>query len=129
VNAEHVRVGELVMFVPPAPYRTPGDHPIVHRIVRITSPHQDRYLTTKGDANPVADPWLIDADRTTLYGVGWHSLTAGDMLGVAHRWGPAGASVLLVLPAWMAGMRRLNRAPSGRHRGSTGAARWATLRP
>lgn len=116
VSADRLRVGELVMFVPPAPYRTPGDHPIVHRIVRITSPHVDRYLRTKGDANPVADPWLIDANRTTLYGVRWHSLRAGEVFGATHKWGPASAAVLLVVPAWMAVMRRLVGRPAGRHR-------------
>ncbi len=120
LSADDVRVGELVMFVPPAPYRTPGDHPIVHRVVRITSAHHDRDLTTKGDANPVDDPWRVDAGRTTLYGVGWHSLRAGEVLGAVHRWGPASASLLLVVPAWMAGMRRLSNGPAGRHRGACG---------
>ncbi|MDQ1748092.1 MAG: signal peptidase [Frankiaceae bacterium] len=118
ISAAGVRVGDIVMFVPPPPYRAPGGDPIAHRIVRIASRHGDRYLTTKGDANPVADPWLIDAKHSTLYRVQWHSATAGTALGAAHKWGPASAAGLLVVPAWLAGMRRLNRGTKGRHRSS-----------
>lgn len=116
VTATGVRVGDIVMFAPPPPYRAPGGAPIAHRILQVASRHGDRYLTTKGDANPVADPWLIDANRTTLYRVQWHSAAAGTVLGDAHKWGPASAAALLVVPAWLAGIRRLNRGTRGRHR-------------
>ncbi|MGZ4591060.1 MAG: signal peptidase I [Actinomycetes bacterium] len=114
--ASGVRVGEVVMFVPPPPYRAPGGSPIVHRVYRVSSKHGHRYLTTKGDGNPVADPWLLDADRTTLYRLRWHSLRAGAVLGIARRWGAAAAASLLVVPGWMAGMRGLGVGSSrGRH--------------
>lgn len=116
VTPAGVRVGDIVMFVPPSPYRAPSGDPIAHRIVGVASRRGARYLTTKGDANAVADPWLIDANHTTLYRVQWHSADAGAVLGNAHKWGPASAAALLVIPAWLAGIRRLSRSTTGRHR-------------
>ena len=116
INAGAVQVGDIVVFVPPPPYRAPGGAPIAHRILHVASRQGDSYLTTKGDANRVADPWLIDANRTTLYRVQWHSEAAGTVIGDAHKWGPASAAALLVVPAWLAGMRRLTRGAKGRHR-------------
>jgi signal peptidase I len=123
ITAGDVRVGDIVMFAPPPPYRAPGGDPIAHRILRVASRHGDRYLTTKGDANPVADPWLIDANRTTLYRVQWHSAAAGTAIGEAHKWGPASAAALLVIPVWLTGMRRLGRGTKGRH-GRTPQEAW-----
>ena len=124
VTARAVHIGDVVMFVPPPPYRTPGGAPVVHRVAHVTSTHGFRYLTTKGDGNPVADPWLINATRTTLYRVRWHSARAGEVLGRTHKWGPGSAAILLVLPAWFAGMRRLHTGSGrGRHRRGARQAR------
>ncbi len=56
VPVADLRVGDVITYTPPA-----GDHLITHRIVSIDGD----VLRTKGDANPVADPWTFTLDRPT----------------------------------------------------------------
>ena len=54
-------VGDVITYQPPA-----GDHLITHRIAWIGRDDAGRRLfRTKGDANPVADPWTFRLDRAT----------------------------------------------------------------
>ena len=53
-----VHVGDVIVFVPPT-----ESHPVIHRI---TSLH-DGVITTKGDANSVADPWHVTLVGSTAY--------------------------------------------------------------
>ena len=48
-----VHVGEVVAFYPPGTTRSP----VMHRIVTLTPTATGPKITTKGDANNVADPW------------------------------------------------------------------------
>ncbi len=57
-NNENLRVGEVVVFPDPEVH---SQH-IVHRIVGIEQKGDEAYLTTKGDNNPVTDPFLIPAN-------------------------------------------------------------------
>jgi signal peptidase I len=61
VPVGELRVGDVITYTPPA-----GDHLITHRIAWIgRDPSGARAYRTKGDANPVADPWTFRLDRPT----------------------------------------------------------------
>jgi signal peptidase I len=51
---DRLRVGDIVTFVPPG-----ETSPVTHRIVSIKLLQGERVFRTKGDFNPVADPWRI----------------------------------------------------------------------
>jgi signal peptidase len=54
-----LKVGDVITYLPPA-----GDHLITHRIAWIGHDQAGaRVFRTKGDANPVADPWTFKLDR------------------------------------------------------------------
>ena len=59
VPVGELKVGDVITYTPPA-----GDHLITHRIAWIgKDPSGARAYRTKGDANPVADPWTFRLDR------------------------------------------------------------------
>ena len=61
VPVGELRVGDVITYMPPA-----GDHLITHRIAWIgRDPSGTRAYRTKGDANPVADPWTFRLDQPT----------------------------------------------------------------
>ena len=61
VPVADLEVGDVITYQPPA-----GDHLITHRIAWIGRDDAGRRLfRTKGDANPVADPWTFRLDRAT----------------------------------------------------------------
>ena len=64
VPVSDLRVGDAITYLPP---RGSGpDHLITHRIAWIgRDPSGARAYRTKGDANPVADPWTFRLDRPT----------------------------------------------------------------
>jgi signal peptidase len=55
-----LRLGDVITYRPPA-----GDHLITHRIAWLGRDAQGLLFRTKGDANPVADPWTFRLDRPT----------------------------------------------------------------
>jgi signal peptidase I len=63
-DATSLHVGDVILFAPPAPYNTPGDHAVAHRIFDIRVVDGTPVATTKGDANPSPDPWNLDLSRT-----------------------------------------------------------------
>jgi len=64
VSGAVVGVGDVVAFVPPAPYR--GDHPVMHRVASTSATAQGRAMTTRGDANAHDDPWTVALDGADL---------------------------------------------------------------
>ena len=59
VPVAELRVGDVITYTPPA-----GDHLITHRIHSIERDASGtRVFHTKGDANPVADPWTFTLDQ------------------------------------------------------------------
>jgi signal peptidase I len=60
VPTEELRVGDVITYLPPS-----GDHLVTHRIVSIDRDAAGRIYRTKGDANPVADPWTFRLDGET----------------------------------------------------------------
>jgi signal peptidase I len=118
VSGGRLHVGEIVMFRPPAPYGAPSGDPIVHRVASITDQHRI-VIRTKGDDNPVVDPWRLDGTRTTFVRVRWHSYFAGAVMGRAHKWALTGLAAAVAIPFWLAAVRRLRCRPvPGRHRRS-----------
>jgi signal peptidase len=119
-TAGAVRQGQLVMFLPPAPFDT-GGTPIVHRVVEIRHEHGEILLRTKGDANAARDPWTLDASRTTLHRVAWSSPAAGRAADLLAR---GGGSLLLSVVVALVAARvlaamwrpRRGRRRAGRHR-------------
>lgn len=58
VAADELRSGDVISFE-----RPDGDHAITtHRIVAVEERDGTRVFQTKGDNNPIADPWLIRYD-------------------------------------------------------------------
>ena len=61
VPVSELREGDVITYLPPA-----GDHLVTHRIASIGRDATGaRLFRTKGDANPVADPWTFRLDRPT----------------------------------------------------------------
>jgi signal peptidase I len=64
VPTASLHVGDVITYRPPA-----GSGPeelVTHRIAAIArGPHGTRVFRTKGDANPVADPWTFTLPRPT----------------------------------------------------------------
>lgn len=60
VPVSDLRVGDVITYKPPA--GAGPDHLITHRIASIST---DRVFRTKGDANPVADPWTFRLNAPT----------------------------------------------------------------
>ena len=58
VPTASLRVGDAIVFVPPD-----GTHPVLHRIAT----REGDVITTKGDANSVADPWRVSLAGETSY--------------------------------------------------------------
>ena len=61
VPVAQLKVGDVITYTPPA-----GDHLVTHRISWIGRDDAgQRIFRTKGDANPIADPWTFQLDRPT----------------------------------------------------------------
>jgi signal peptidase len=63
VPVADLRVGDVITYMPP-PDAGP-DHLVTHRIVSIGRDASGPVYRTKGDANPVADPWTFRLDHST----------------------------------------------------------------
>jgi signal peptidase len=64
VPTSTLKVGDVITYRPPPSAGV--DHPVTHRIAAIaTSRSGERVYRTKGDANPVADPWTFTLPRPT----------------------------------------------------------------
>jgi signal peptidase len=64
-----VRVGDVIVFQPPN-----APKPVIHRVTSL----RDGVITTRGDANPVDDPWRLRLAGESQYrlvavlpGIGW----------------------------------------------------------
>ncbi len=84
VPTSSLKVGDVITFHPPGDTGTPK----MHRIATLTRSAWETWITTKGDANRVADPWgKIVLKGTTAYQmvglvplVGWVAVAAGNVL-------------------------------------------------
>lgn len=103
VRGEAVRVGDVVAFVPPAPFG--AGRPVMHRVDGIgtagsASTTADgvgagagggRSMTTRGDANAHPDPWAVALDGADLGRV----VLVVPLLGHLVMAGPTGALLLV----------------------------------
>jgi signal peptidase I len=81
VPVADLEVGDVITYQPPA-----GDHLITHRISWIgRDPAGRRVFRTKGDANPVADPWTFRLDRPSQAQVKFGVPYAGHALSALGR--------------------------------------------
>ena len=79
VPSTALRVGDVITYSPPRPV---GGHALItHRIVRIAHTRDGtRVFRTKGDANPVADPWRFRLEQPTQARAAFHVPYAGFAL-------------------------------------------------
>jgi signal peptidase len=81
VPVADLKVGDVITYTPPA-----GDHLVTHRIAWIGRDEAgQRVFRTKGDANPVADPWTFRLDRPTQARVRFGVPHAGHALSALGR--------------------------------------------
>jgi signal peptidase I len=74
VPVDDLKVGDVITYMPPA-----GDHLITHRIAWVGRDQAgSRLFRTKGDANPVADPWTFRLDQPTQARVRVKDVGAAD---------------------------------------------------
>lgn len=99
VEAERIERGQVLVFVPPEPFTTPGARPVVHRVIEVTREGNEVLVRTKGDANAAEDPWTINASRSTVFRLGWSSAAAGRLTSLAGRGSAAVVVALVVLLA------------------------------
>ena len=75
VATSTLHTGDVITYRPPADSGI--DHLITHRIYAITTHDGVRAYRTKGDANPVADPWTFTLPNRTQARVSFHVPYAG----------------------------------------------------
>lgn len=102
VPVQELRVGDVITYVPPG--RT---SPLSHRITGVVPEQGSRVFTTRGDANPAADPWLFTLSRGTQGRVAFSVPAAGYPLWLLGR--PATRLVLVGGPAMLIAVLTLRR--------------------
>ena len=65
--ASSVRAGDVIAFRPPPPYVTSSGRPVLHRVVTARVLDGRLLVTTRGDANPAADPWTLDLTGARIH--------------------------------------------------------------
>jgi signal peptidase len=75
VPTSTLKTGDVITYRPPADSGI--GHLITHRIHAIAVREGVRVYRTKGDANPVADPWTFTLPNATQARVGFHVPYAG----------------------------------------------------
>jgi signal peptidase len=90
VSPRSVKVGDVVVFLPPAEFS--NGLPVMHRVHSLD---QSRLtMRTKGDANPVADPWTVDLHNARLYLVRGTVPKLGQAISVLRPGGSQGSTLL-----------------------------------
>ena len=109
VPTRELNVGDVITYDPPAGAGPAGL--VTHRIVSITpQPGGARVFRTKGDANPVKDPWTFTLSRPAQARVGFHLPYVGYALAALAdrrlRMILIGVPALLVALSVLAGLWR-----------------------
>ncbi|MEI4272343.1 signal peptidase I [Klenkia sp. LSe6-5] len=110
VDGADVVHGDVVAFRPPAPWEVPGGRPILHRVDGLAVVDGVPTMTTRGDANPTADPWRVSLAGARL----GRAVTVVPFLGRAFEGGPG--PVVAVLAGGVvvaAGLRRMGAGRAG----------------
>ena len=109
VPTSTLKVGDVITYDPP---RNAGPHGLItHRIVSISRPRGGgRVFRTKGDANPVADPWTFTLTSPTQARAAFHLPYVGYTLAALAdrrvRMLIIGVPALLVALSVLAGLWR-----------------------
>jgi signal peptidase len=105
VPVDYLKVGDVITYTPP---RGSGpDGLVTHRISWIGNDGQARVFRTKGDANPVADPWTFRFDAATQARVRYGIPYAGHALSALGRRNVR--MVVIALPALLIALFSLAR--------------------
>jgi signal peptidase len=64
IPVSQVRPGEILLFKPPG-----SSASFAHRVIQVEGSPNHPIIQTKGDANPVADPWRAQLKGTSAYQV------------------------------------------------------------
>lgn len=105
VPASQIRDGDVVVFARPGH----AGETVVHRVTRIT-PTGDGALQahTRGDANPVEDPWTLRVAPGTQVDRGVAAVASlGGDVARARRLALTAAIALIVLSTLIHGLRRI----------------------
>lgn len=62
-DVEVVEVGDIIAFNVPSPYDRTSPSPVIHRVVRKWVDNGVTFFRTRGDANPVSDPYNVPANN------------------------------------------------------------------
>lgn len=114
VPTERLRVGDVITYRPPAP--TGASELVTHRIAAITRDEAGRRVyRTRGDANPVADPWTFtlpgpDQARVRL-GLPYVGFALAALSARPVRMLVIGVPAALIAAAALAGLWREARTP------------------
>jgi len=120
VSGAVVSVGDVVAFVPPAPYS--GDRPVMHRVASTSDTADGRAMTTRGDANAHDDPWTVALDGADL----GRAVAVVPLLGHLVVAGPAAVLSLLGGAVALAVSGRLLRRPVCACTQGRAAPRWSS---
>ena len=71
VPADALRKGDVITFVPPAPWGQAGNR-VTHRITGLREIRGETVMRTRGDANAAADPWRMVLDQSQQARVAFH---------------------------------------------------------
>ncbi len=112
VPVKDLRVGDIITYAPPGRRSM-----VTHRIVQITRDKSGRVVfRTKGDANPVADPWRFTLDKPTQARYWFQIPSIGYLIAaLSLRWVRI---VFIALPAMLVALATLRsiwreQGPSG----------------
>ena len=97
--ASALRVGEVVVYHIPVM----DHHLVMHRVVKVLHHHAGTIITTRGDANPVDDPWTARLKGGVVWVAHGDVPLAGYAI-VALRSPFTIAGIVLMVAAWIAGM-------------------------
>ncbi len=96
--ASALRVGEVVVYHIPVM----DHHLVMHRVVKVLHHHAGTIITTRGDANPVDDPWTARLKGGVVWVAHGDVPLAGYAI-VALRSPFTIAGIVLMVAAWVAG--------------------------
>ncbi|MDG6110023.1 signal peptidase I [Dactylosporangium aurantiacum] len=84
VRADSLRVGDVVIFQPPAGH-LPAGTAVMHRVVELRDQDGTPVMRTRGDANTATDPWTVDLRSASLYRVQTSLPHAGVVVQFLHN--------------------------------------------
>ena len=103
IPVSQVRPGEILLFKPPG-----SSASFAHRVIRVEGSPNHPIIQTKGDANPVADPWRAQLKGSSAYQVVAEVPKVGWLLaGGARMWLRASLIGLVGLAVTVGGARSL----------------------